>query len=334
MLVVRTRRILLGATLLAILVFLPASAAVAAFPGGNGRIAYSGTLESDAPTPGQGRSNIFTILPDGSGTQQLTDDSDVEWQPSWSADGRSLVFVRGEPGTCQVIEPQDRTEVFKMDADGSNQSPIVDVGSCDPSPSFSPSGGRIVYATGRTIVTVRTDGTDRRRLVTGIAGFGEAVGEPTWSPGGRRIAFLGRPKGRRKGGIWTVRRNGSRLRLVAPSVGLTTLDYSPDGRDIAFFRWEDGFPKGIYLARADGSGERAIPGTDGLARPAYAPAGDRIVMQSVATVLTPPCTNLYTISPTGSDRRQITGNCRPGEDYPALPGDASEPSWQPLPASE
>jgi Tol biopolymer transport system component len=314
---------MLGVVLLAILAALAPSAAVAAFPGGNGRIAYSATVFSDPGEPIEPY-HIFTVLPDGSGKQQLTDAPVSDFQPSWSADGGSLVFVRGGPtGAAQL---------FTMNADGSGQTRIADVNASDlcidpcPSPSFSPSGRRIVYTTGEEIITVRSDGSDPRRLVRGD------FASPRWSPNGRRIAFSGL-RGERFC-ICTVRRDGSHLRRLFPGLASGGIDYSPDGRHILFARppgdiHED--PSGIYLMRANGSRQREIPGTDSFDDPAFAPAGDRIVMRSTfICCVGPPFIDLFTISRRGSDRRWITGDC-PG------PGDGDEgcfaysPSWQPLP---
>ena len=91
----------LGVALL--LAILPATA-WATYPGANGRIAYAGY-------PGQHATDddIFTILPNGSGVRQLTDDAVGESDPSWSADGRRLTYVSVAPG---------RPQVFTMRADG------------------------------------------------------------------------------------------------------------------------------------------------------------------------------------------------------------------------
>lgn len=316
--------IAIGVILLAILASLLPSAAVAAFPGTNGRIAYAGWYPGDEPN-----SDIFTILPDGSGLQRLTDNPLFEFEPSWSPDGRSLLFSR-------ALYPESGSHVVMMDADGGDQARLAGSRATLASPSFSPSGRRVVYTKGDAIVTIGVDGSDTRRVLSGIA-----LGAPQYSPSGRRIAFSGWPRGRRRAGIWTIRRNGSHLRrLTDPQKVVSDLadagpDYSPDGRRIVFVRYPTDAHGGaeIYLMRADGSRERLIPQTLGFNSAAYAPDGDRIVMASEGDYLqNPSCTDLYTISQTGSDKRPITHNCpTPGEGGEG--GAVSSPSWQPVPGA-
>jgi TolB protein len=319
--------IAIGAIVVTILACVSPSAAVAAFPGANGRIAYVSVEDElvDEHTFAP-RGDIVTVLPDGSGRQELTDGPASEGGPSWSADGRRLVFSRA-PGELGH-------QLFMMNADGSGQSQITEGPDSALSPSFAPHGRRVVFVKNRrSIWTIRTDGTDSRRLVG--AGQRDGIASPQYSPNGRRIVFAGVPKNRSREGIWTMRRDGSGLRrLTKPTQDEIDgdPDHSPDGRHIAFVRGDASFG-GFqpHLMRADGSRERPIPGTFLSTAPAYAPAGDRIALATETTRGFPFCANIFTISPSGSDRQVVTHNCDPqGQSFPS----ASSPSWQPLPGPE
>lgn len=212
-----------------------------------------------------------------------------------------------------------------MNADGSDLERVVHAGYSDSEPGFSPSGRRIAYTTDNAIRSVRTDGTKRRRLLKADADR-PGVSGPQYSPNGRRIAFAGWPQGKHKGGIWTVRRDGSHLRRLTTGDHARDPDYTPDGRQIMFVR-----QSAIRLMRADGSRERLISNSSYFVTPAFAPAGDRIV---VAICDLPgrycACTVLDTMSRTGSDPKRVVDYC----DFARPPiGTAFSPSWQPLPGS-
>jgi hypothetical protein len=107
------RWIALGAGLvLAVCVLLGQSAvATAAFPGANGRIAYSS--EGD----------IFSMAADGSDQRNLTRTPDAyDFYPAWSPDGTRIAFVRDGNG---VTGP---SSVFVMNADGTNLVRLTSAG--------------------------------------------------------------------------------------------------------------------------------------------------------------------------------------------------------------
>ena len=76
----------------------------AAFPGGNGKIAFTRFDGNDY--------EIFVINPDGSDVTPLTDNDADDSAPAWSADGSKITFVSRRDG-----EP----EIFTMNSDGTNQ---------------------------------------------------------------------------------------------------------------------------------------------------------------------------------------------------------------------
>jgi Tol biopolymer transport system component len=291
------------------LVALSPSAAVAAFPGENGRIAYS-------------NADILTVLPDGSGLRQLTDDSAIDSGPSWSPDGRRLVFT----SSPELLAP---SRVVTINADGGDRRTVVAGRRCCGSASFSPTGRRILYTTGYSIRTIRSDGTDPRRVLSSRRLWGGQLISPKYSPSGRRIVFRlavpFRSKGERPG-IWSMRRNGTRLRLLTGGNRVRDPDYSPDGRMIVFGRPSRG---PVWVMRADGSHERPIPDTDSALDPVYAPDGNRIAVEIVSDRdLGFVCSDIYTISPAGTDTQRVTHGCDP---VSGLGGRATTPSWQPLP---
>jgi Tol biopolymer transport system component len=302
-----------GAALL--LLAVPPAISWATFPGANGRIAYVFYGQHSDPH------GIFTVLPNGSGVQQLTDGGG---NPSWSADGRLIAFRRSDGEAAQV---------WTMRADGTHERQVTDDGVEDKAnPGFSPSGRRIVYTTGSyygggSIFKVRPDGTKKRRIVGPIDGSFPATA--VFSPAGRRIAFEGAPKGRRQG-IWKVKPDGSHLRrLTKPGrYAYDLLDWSPDGRLILFYRCQWGIHEcdgDTWAIRPDGSHERQFNGGG-----EYSPAGDRFVgaggdYDNVSHSYN--CLDIYTRRIDGTDYRQLTNNCADwsSADY------AYDPSWQPIP---
>jgi Tol biopolymer transport system component len=321
--------LLLAVGALALLIF--PTAGWAAFPGANGRIAYQGSI------PG---TDIFTVLPDGSGTQQLTFDFTYDAGPSWSASGRRIVYNHR------------RHHVLTIDENGGNGRLVIRERGIVRSPHFSPSGNRIVYTRGRRgavdarhpIFTVRTDGTHVRRVIAG------RIAWPSYSPDGRRIAFAGIPHGKNGGGIWTVHPDGSHLHRLTRDTERRFAqmpDWAPDGRHIVFVRCNNDESArytcvgAVDLMRADGSHRHPIlrDWTGGYSAPAFSPNGHRIALTFSEFRSYPDhdfdpfpaCTDIYTITLNGSGKRFVTHNC---EDY--RNGDpaswAAEPSWQPIPA--
>jgi len=80
-------------------------------------------------------------------------------------------------------------DIFSADLAGERVVNLTADPHPDRSPSWSPAGDRIVFASRRAsnwdLYTMRADGSDLRRLTEHPA----YDGEPAWSPDGRRIAF-------------------------------------------------------------------------------------------------------------------------------------------------
>jgi Tol biopolymer transport system component len=161
--------LLLAGVLIAASALLAAPApAHAAFPGANGKIAFSLYPHID------------TMNPDGTGVTAVTQDASVwDREPAWSPDGTKIAFTRRTFGSCFC----DR--IYTIDADGSNPTERTDGGS-DLTPAWSPDGTKIAFARYEAgypyIWVMNADGSNPTHLAArGL--------DPAWSPDGTKIAF-------------------------------------------------------------------------------------------------------------------------------------------------
>ena len=182
------------------------------------------------------------------------------------------------------------------------------------------------------IFTIRSDGTDRQRVVTG-----DYLDSPSYSPNGKRILFVGEPRGKRSG-FWTIEPDGSHLRRLTHTgddVSDVFPEWAPDGRHILFVRCTgdrdcDGILK---LMRADGSHRRAVTNLySGFTPPIFSPTGDRIALVRTESSLDDYfCSDVFTITLGGSNQGPVTDYCEAFHNSGARDF-AGQPSWQPIPA--
>lgn len=112
--------------------------------------------------------------------------------PTFSPDGRTLVYASGEDGT----------DLFAVALDGREPPYRVTVGrgSTNSQPSFAPDGRRIAFTTSRLgrqeVYITDADGANPELLTT--SGFGDQLyrADPSWSPDGRFVAFSTQIEGR------------------------------------------------------------------------------------------------------------------------------------------
>ena len=77
--------------------------AQAAFPGRNGKIAFtSNRITAGNPT---GDDEIFTMNPDGSGGKQLTDNAAEDRDPAWLADGTRIAVATNREPFARIDPP-------------------------------------------------------------------------------------------------------------------------------------------------------------------------------------------------------------------------------------
>ena len=233
-----------------------------------------------------------------------------------------------------------KTAIWTMRADGRHQRRIIRLGDKRTpyrvEPSFSPSGGPIVF---QASSLDRHGRNPRQRSAAAGVRLEQPGGvrSPECSPDGKRIAFVGRPKG---GTTDQHLDHGPRRISPAPrdspstQIGLDdSPDWRPDGRRIIFLHrdCEAGAASAMYrYGRMAGPTPRRLELLPGV----YSPAGNRIALYGLRYGSIFKTSNAQTSSVTrlGDDRQGGDPQLRWGPDPRPLHRACGGPSWQAIPA--
>ena len=238
-------------------------------------------------------SEIYVMDANGGNQQRLTENRHIDSQPSWSPDGKRIVFVSDRDG--HVVHGIPTYEIYVMDADGRNQQRITENPDRDSQPSWSPDGKWIVFASDRDrergdhnydIYVMDVNGGNPQNLTNNP----EEDRDPSWSPDGKRIVFRSSREGHFIGhfgitsDIYVMDADGgNEQRLTENRKNDSQPSWSPDGKRIAFASdrkgdWEN-FE--IYVMDADGGNQQRLTENrvnDGI--PSWSPDSKRIAFYS------------------------------------------------------
>ena len=259
---------------------------------------------------------VYLVRPDGTGLRRLTGLGGVAGSPSWSADGRRLLFYETDPvGAYLAKSGRSRTELVSVDIATGERVQLTASQETKLSPAWL-SEGRIGY--------VSRSGGDRgglrirhpdRRVETVIAG---AVRGPSWSPDGRQVAYE------------RIERLGTTQHLVPafspdPEFELFLhepfVSFSPDGTRMIFSQYGERVSNATGLASSNpidvsleimsvaGADRRTLFHREGASAFAadWSAARDEIVL-SVGRYFRPaglPPAQIGVIDPDGSDLRLV-----------------------------
>jgi Tol biopolymer transport system component len=124
--------------------------------------------------------DIAVVASDGTKPHLLTDGSANYGFPSWSPDGRRIVYRGSTEG---------KSTLFVMDSETREAKPLKTGAEKENFPAWSPSGDIIAFTSYRDgdydIYTIRSDGTELKRLTNSPGNDAHC----SWSSDGKWIAF-------------------------------------------------------------------------------------------------------------------------------------------------
>jgi Tol biopolymer transport system component len=248
--------------------------------------AKNGPIAFAGGTAAQGN-GIWAWKDGWKGLRHITKDP-TDLDPKGSRNGDWIVFTR------QVITPLPggggtfpAVNVFRARTDGSKVVQVTSGPHFDRAPSFTRSGERVLFS--------RTE---------------PQTGQPEDVPAGEHI--------------FSVKLDGTGLRqLTTGNFSDRNPVFSPNGKIIAFDRFQEAHTRHVFTMRTDGTHVKDV--TPNLAawssEPSFNPSGNRIVY--VRSFPGSDTSDLYTIHPDGSGGSRLTGQS--GNPF----GGVSSPSWSP-----
>ena len=230
----------------------------------NTRIAYVRAQEDAA------RKYVLQVSDtDGFNAQTVLESDEPIMSPSWSPDGKSLVYVSFE---------SERPEIFIQHLATARRTKVSGFSGLNSAPSWSPDGKYLALVLSKDgspdIYTMNTATKRLKRLTR----FRSIDTEPVWSADGRDIIFTSS----RSGGpqLYKISAEGGKARRITfEGVYNSAASLSPDGKYIAMVHADRGQYKIAQLERESGNLTVLTDGSQDES-PSFSPNGKMLLYAS------------------------------------------------------
>jgi TolB protein len=191
---------------------------------------------------------------DGKRERALLATPDLDYSPSFSADGRWLVFTTERDG---------QAEIYRVHPDGSGLERLTEHPAFDDQAALSPDGKTLAFVSTRDGGTANIWTVDlASKKATNLTANRSGNFRPSWSPDGAWIAFTsdrdaqpgvwpGMWEHLQSTGVYVMRARGGDLRRLTRKDGFSgSPTWSADGRRILFYETDE---LGAYLSKGGNS---------------------------------------------------------------------------------
>lgn len=212
-----------------------------------------------------------------------------------------------------VSDARGHKEVYVMDFDGYNVTPLTNMGAITLSPAWSPGGTQVSFVSYRSgkpnLYSIATQSKSFHRIHGGSLCM-----SPAWSPDGKTVAAALSFEGNTD--LCLLDPQGKLLKRLTND-GAIDIEptWSPDGKRLAFVSSRGGTPQVYVMEVASGEVKRLTFSGSYNTSPVWSPRGDRIAFAGRIDG----SFEVFTMTPDGGDVQQLTSGA----------GSNESPSWSP-----